>query len=117
MIAAVGLTKACRCAPEIFFQTIKPYYDQTFSFPKFDITKPLKFFQIHGHYEDLIIFQILAYQTLLVKPLYDDIMVLWEEIIFQSMVDLTLRTMGSLNTLIPMMIQMISNQIKLCSYL
>lgn len=62
------MTKAARPADHSI-QTIKPYYDQTFSFPKFDITRTLKIFQIHGYYEELKIFQILAYQTLSVKHL------------------------------------------------
>jgi hypothetical protein len=45
---AVGLTKACRCAPEVPSKTIKPYYDMSKFFPFFDITRILKIFQIHG---------------------------------------------------------------------
>jgi hypothetical protein len=47
-MAAVGLTKACRCARVVPSQTIKPYYDMSKFFPFSDITRILKIFQIHG---------------------------------------------------------------------
>ena len=68
------MTKAPSGAPRDFYQTIKPYYDQTFSFPILDITKLQNIFQIHGYYDSCKIFQILAYQTFFVKPCYNNLM-------------------------------------------